>query len=228
MTLSYSKAPQIVLQDAIYDRLTDATVGLTVTASKYVAVNGGVQKYHGDFDLTPEGMVAHLRPGVSNAPIVLISIGDIDAQASNTVGNVVMARIAVEIYLFGKSARSQHESVAGDVAGATRSPGLWQVASDVADRLLNIGLVADTDGSWCDSLRFESLTDLGRVDDEKSGNNGVYAMRLDFAQEVGDLYGLVAWSDLTTLTGVDLTLTKEVSTEGLEYEIDVTIDIEET
>ncbi len=135
--------PEEAIETGIYNRLTDATDGITVEAGKYCATPdttdplsyGGVQLYQGQVDLTADAMIEWGRVGVGEGPIVLIVAGD-DVKAETDHADSALSTYTVRVFIATASYRTPHEGLTGDPV-ATRKPGIWQVKQDILDRLLN-------------------------------------------------------------------------------------------
>jgi hypothetical protein len=206
--------PEEAIETGIYNRLTDGTHGITVAAGKYCADEGGIQLFHGQIDLRdPEQIIQWATVDLNAGPKVLIVAGD-SVSYETDHRRVAIGTFTVRLYLAAAHARDPHEALTGDEGGDARQVGLWQVKSDILDRLCNYGVVTDEDPPWPKSGRVMALQqDLV-----------LYEMTMEIT--VSRKHELVAWSDLDTLTGIDTTLQKKPDAgTGEEIETEFEVDL---
>lgn len=210
--------PEECIEDGIFNRLTHATNGITIEAGEYCSNDGGVQLYQGQVDLEVENMIEWALPGVAEGPIVLIVAGD-DVEYDTDYREVAIGTYAVRLYIATQNYRTAHEGMSGDAAGATRKPGIYQVKSDILDRILNFGIVQDSNGAWEDSAWVVS----GRLL-VKQRNLFLYELTLNV--KVGSIHTMTPTSSMDRLEGIDATLTKEPDAgTDEEFEVGVKIDV---
>lgn len=191
--------PEEAIETGIYNRLTSATYGIaTNAAGGYVSQSDGVQLWQGQVDLTPEGMVLWAGSSTIEGPKVLIIAGD-DVKYEHDFAQYAQGTYTVDIYIAASHGRDPHEALAGDEVGDTGSPGIWQVKSDILDRLLNFPPVTGNDTPYLISGRTVS----------RQGGTVLY--RLTMGMVVATLHNLNAWSDLDDLSKIRTTMTKEPS-----------------
>jgi len=204
--------PEQAIETGVYNRLTDATNGITVAAGKYCHNTGGVKKFQGKPSLDEESMEEWAQPGLSQGPVVLIVVGE-EMEADTDRVQLVLGTFSIDLYLAEANYRTTHEAFAGDAAGAARKPGIWQLKADILDRLLGHTIVADHDSAWLESG--ETV--------ETDGGTALYRVRL--RAMVAYVHTLTPWSSGTPYEGADVTLEKVPSTEGDEFETDVKVDL---
>jgi len=205
-------AEEAILAGA-YNRLTSATLGITVEAGKYCANGtgdtapdqGGVRRWVGQVNIaSPAEMIGWAQNGLTEGPVVLIVVGetvDFDTDKAQYAGG----NYSLSVFIVTKNLRSRREGAIGSLDGATRNVGLWDVKADIMDRLCNHGLVStviDTVTCWEDPPVVKS----GRL---VAAQDGIYLYELTWTIKVSQIHGLVAWSDLDDLEGIDTTLTVE-------------------
>jgi hypothetical protein len=201
--------PEEAIEDGIYNRLTHATYGIIVDAGKYCADNGGVQKWHGEVDLTPESLRKWAFAGAVEGPLVLIVAGNA-VEYDTDYREAAIGTYTIQIYICAGSWRSQQEAASGDAGSDSRGPGVWQVRSDILDRILNFGIVSsvvDLVTVWEDPAWVVG----GRL---LATQNPLVLYELTLACRVSRLHNLVAWGSLDDLDGVDVQATKEPSPTG--------------
>lgn len=191
--------PEDAIETGIYNRLTSATYGITTNATGgYVSQSDGVQRWQGQVDLTPESMALWAGSSTVEGPKVLIIAGD-DVAYEHDFAQYVQGTYTVDLYIAASHGRDPHEALAGDDSGDAGSPGIWQVRSDILDRLLNFPIVTGQSPAYVRSGRTVS----------RVGDTVLY--RLTMAIVVANLHNLVAWSDLENLEKIRTTMTKEPS-----------------
>lgn len=198
--------PEEAIETGIYNRLTDATYGITVAAGKYCSrpdvtdptmSYAGVQLYQGQVDLTGESMIEWARSGVGEGPIVLIVAGD-DVVTETDGITWVLGEYTAKVWIATASYRTTHEGLTGDPV-ASRKPGIWQVKSDILDRLSNHVVVTEAD-----PLRFES----GRL---VTVEQSVCLYEMTFKIKVAVTHEYTPWATLDDLSAIETTLTKQPS-----------------
>jgi len=221
--------PEEAMETGIYNRLTHVDTppgvdhkGITVGAGHYCADNGGIVRYQGTPELNAESLIVWGRAGVKQGPIVLIVAGnEATYTPMHTRGGAAKlghAEYTCSLYMAAQNLRSVHEGMVGDAASATRYPGLWQVKEDILDRLLNIGLVQDSNSAWV-----PHWVESGRL---IAVEKGMCLYELNFKFKIVQIHGLTAYGDLTTLDGFDVTFQKKPDAgtgEEIETKISVTV-----
>lgn len=193
--------PEEAIETGIYNRLTSATYGITTEATDgYVSQSDGIQLWQGQVDLTPEGMALWAGSSTIEGPKVLIIAGD-DVKYEHDFHTYAQGTYTVDLYIAASHGRDPHEAIAGDDSAApdTGSPGIWQVKSDILDRLLNHPIVTEADPPYLISGRTVV----------RQGSTVLY--RLTLGMVVATLHQLSAWSDLDNLSKIRTTMTKEPS-----------------
>jgi hypothetical protein len=210
--------PEEAIETGIFNRLTHATNGITVEAGKYCADQGGVQKYQGDVDLTKESMIEWARAGVSEGPIVLIVVGE-EVDYDTDYRETAVGDYSVQLYFASANLRTTHEALEGDAGSETRKPGIWQVKSDILDRLLNFGIVQDANGTWFDPVWVVRGRKIAK-------EPHLVLYELIMMARVAVIHGLVPFSSLDDLEGVDVTLQKEPDAgTGEEFQVGIKVDV---
>ena len=208
--------PEDAIETGIYNRLTSATYGITTEAGEYVSQSDGIQLWQGQVDLTPEGMVLWAGSGTVEGPKVLIIAGD-DATYEHDFAQYVQGTYTVDIYIAASHGRDVHEAMAGDDSTVpdTGVPGVWQVKSDILDRLLNFPIVTGHSPAYLRSGRTVS----------RVGDTVLY--RLTLGMVVANLHNLSPWSDLADLNKIRTTMTKEPSAvlDIDDFEVGVDADL---
>ena len=216
-------APETTIIDGAYNRLTSSTNGILVTSAAtdyaWCAINGGVVKYAGQVSLEPDELVEWARPGLAEGPIVLITVpGD---EAATDKRRAVLSTFQIAIYVAMAAYDDEYEAAGGDVAGATRKPGVWEVKDYILDLLLGNALcsvIIDTVTYWYAIPEYMG-SELVATDD------GIALLEIRMEAECLRRHGLTAWEDLDVLEGVDFTLTKEPATVGEEFEAGFDLDV---
>jgi hypothetical protein len=208
--------PEEAIETGIFDRLTHATNGITVEAGGDCAANGGVQKYQGDVDLTKEQLVEWARAGLSEGPLVLIVVGEVDYESDYR--QVVIGEYLISLFIASAHYRTTHEALEGDDGNESRKPGIWQVKSDILDRILNFGIVQDASLVWEDPAWVTG----GRT---VTVEPHLVLYELNMRCRVGVVHALVPFSSLDDLEGLDVTLQKEPDAgTGEEFQVGIKID----
>jgi hypothetical protein len=211
-------SPEEAIETGIFNRLTHATNGITVEAGKYCADQGGVQKYQAQVDLTKESMIEWARTGVAEGPIVMIVVGD-EVEYDTDYRQTAIGDYAVSLYIASANYRTSHEALEGDAGSETRKPGIWQVKSDILDRILNFGIVQDANSNWFDPAWVVGGTMVARL-----RNVSLYELRM--LARVAVIHSLVPFSSLDDLEGLDVTLQKEPDAgTGEEFQVGIKVDV---
>lgn len=199
--------PEEAIETGIYDRLTDDTYGITVTAGKYCADLGGVQLYQGQVDLEKESLIQWAQTGLHNGPVVLIIAGNTVSYETDRVA-FVSGEYSVDIYIAAGSMRDPHDALDGETAGDARSAGIWQVKSDILDRLLNFNVVAESSPPWVVTGGLMIV------------NKSLCLYRMTLKIDVASRHELVAWGDRDDLSKIRSTITKDGDVDSLIVQVD--------
>lgn len=219
------RTPEGAIEDGIYNRLTHRTNGITTEAQEgYCHPESGVQKWFGQVELTPESMSQWARAGLAEGPVVLIVAGS-DVTYDTDYRKTAIGEYAISLYIASANYRSSYEASGGDDGDNVRKPGIFKVKQDILDRLLDHGIVKaeyNVDGSDVESWEDPAWVDSGRL---ITLTENVVLYELVLRIRVSRIHGLVAYSELDDAAGVDVTLTKEPSTAGDEFQVGVEADL---
>ncbi len=217
------QTPEGALEDGIFNRLTHRVNGITTEAGKYCHPQGGVQKWFGQVDLSVDSLVSWARTGVANGPIVLIVAGG-TVEYDTDYRETAIGMYSVQLWIASANYREEYESAGGDAASAPSGPGIFVIKQDILDRILNHGIVKatyDVDGTETESWEDPPWVLSGRM---VTLEQHVCLYELVLQAHIARIHGLTAYSALDDYEGTDVTLTKEPSTTGEEFQVVVKAD----